>query len=199
MIKDIRYFIVGLGLVLSLNAPAQVVDYYSTVNYGVSFPLGDTRDFISNTSFRGFSFEFGRFFTQEISIGFLFAWSVFHESFPRDTYTFEDLTLTGIVYRYINAFPLMAIGRYHFITDSRFRPYLGLASGTYVINKVSDFGLHRYENKNWHFGLAPEAGMIFGIGDEANVNLGARYNLAFKSGGDTHSWLSIQAGITFIY
>ena len=197
--KNIRYIVLGLSLMVTLNGAAQVVDYYSTVNYGISVPLGDTRDFISNTSFRGFSFEFGRFFTGEISVGFLFAWSVLNESFPRDTYEFEDLTLTGNLYRYINAFPLMAVGRYYFSPDSKFRPYLGLASGAYVINKVSDFGVHRFENKNWHFGLAPEAGLIIGISAEAYFNLGARYNHAFKSGGDTHSWLGIQAGVTFIY
>lgn len=199
MMKNIRYIVVGLSLMVALNSAAQVVDYYSTVNYGISVPLGDTRDFISNTSFRGFSFEFGRFFTEEISVGFLFAWSVFNESFPRDTYQFEDLTLTGNLYRYINTFPLMAVGRYHFNTDSKFRPYVGLASGAYVLNKVSDFGVHRYENKNWHFGLAPEAGFIIEIGAEAYFNLGARYNHAFKSGGDTHSWLGVQTGVTFIY
>ncbi len=197
--KNIRYIVLGLSLMIALNGNGQEVDYYSTVNYGISVPLGDTRDFIANTSFRGFSFEFGRFLTEEISIGFGFAWSVFNESFPRDTYELEDLTLTGNLYRYINAFPLMAIGRYYFNPDSQVRPYVGLASGAYVIAKVSDFGVHRFENKNWHFGVAPEAGVIIGIGTEAFVNLGARYNHAFKSGGDTHSWLSIQAGVTFIY
>ena len=199
MMKNIRYIVVGLSLMVALKGTAQVVDYYSTVNYGISVPLGDTKDFISNTSLRGFSFEFGRFFTEEISVGFSFAWTVLNESFPRDTYAFEDLTMTGNLYRYINAFSLMAVGRYYFSPDSKFRPYLGLASGAYVINKVSDFGVHRYENKNWHFGLAPEAGIIFGIGTEAYLNLGARYNHAFKSGGDTHSWLGVQAGVTFIY
>ena len=197
--KKIQYIILGISLILTVNSQSQVVDYYSTVNYGIALPLGDTRNFIQNTSFRGFSFEFGRFFTEEISVGFLFAWNVFHENFPRDTYEFDEFTLTGNLYRYINAFPLMAVGRYHFNSEAKLRPYLGLASGAYVINRVSDFGLHRFEDKNWHFGLAPDAGMIYGIGAEAFVNLGARYNYAFKSGGDVHSWLSLQAGITFIY
>lgn len=197
--KNKSNILLAISLLVTLNGTAQVVDYYSTAAYAIAVPLGDTRDFISNTSFRGFSFEFGRFFTKEISAGFLFAWSVFHESLPRDTYELENLTLTGNIYRYINAFPLMAAGRYNFNPDARFRPYLGLASGTYVINKVTDVGVHRFENKNWHFGMAPEAGLIIGIGTEAHVNLSARYNHAFKSGGDTHSWLSLQAGISFIY
>jgi outer membrane protein W len=197
--KNISKIILGMSLIVTLNGNAQVVDYYSTVNYAFGLPLGETRDFISNASFRGFSFEFGRFFTGELSFGFLFAWNVFHESLPRDTYELEDMTFTGNLYRYINAFPLLAVARYHFSPDSRFRPYLGLASGAYVVNKVSDFGLHRFEHKNWHFGLAPEAGLIIGIGDEAHVNLGVRYHHAFPSGGEVHSWLSAQTGITFVY
>lgn len=197
--KGIRYIVLVFSFLAVMTGKAQVVDYYSTVNYTLSIPLGDTKDFISNTSFRGFSFEFGRFFTEEISVGFLFAWSVFHENFPRDTYELENLTLTGKLYRYINAFPLMAVGRYHFTPESRLRPYLGLASGAYVINRVSDIGVHRFENKNWHFGLAPEAGLIVGVGAEAYINMTARYNHAFPSAGTTHSWLSLQAGITFIY
>lgn len=197
--KNIRYIVLGLSLMLALNCTAQVVDYYSSVNYGIAVPLGETKDFISQTSFRGFSFEFGRFFTDEISVGFLFAWNVFHENYPKDTYEFDNLALTGKLYRYINAFPLMAVGRYHFMSESRFKPYLGLASGAYIINRVSDMGIYRVENKNWHFGIAPEAGFIYEMSKEAYLNLGARYNHAFKSGGDTHSWLSIQAGVTFIY
>ena len=197
--KNIKYIALAISLITVLKSSAQVVDYYSTVNYAVGIPLGDTREFISNTSFRGFNFEFGRFFTEEISVGFLFAWSVFNESFPRDTYELEDITLTGTLYRYINAFPLMAVGRYHFNPESKFRPYLGLASGAYVINKVSDFGVHRFENKNWHFGLAPDVGLIYELSQEAFLNLGSRYNYAFKSGGDTHSWVSVHAGVSFIY
>jgi hypothetical protein len=197
--KSIKNIVLGLGLVMALNGTAQVVDYYSSVGYAVAVPLGDTRDFISEPSYRGFSFEFGRFFTEDLSVGFLFSWSVFHESYPRDTYEFEDLTLTGNLYRYINAFPLMALGRYYFSQDAEIRPFVGLGSGAYIINKVSDFGVHRFENKNWHFGLAPEAGFIVGLGTEAYFSLGARYNHAFKSGGDTHSWISFQTGVTFIY
>ena len=199
MMQRIRYIVLGISLMVAFNGTAQVVDYYSTVNYGLSIPAGETGNFISNMSFRGFSVEFGRFLTEEISIGFLFAWSVFHENFPRNTYDLEDLTITGNLYRYINAFPLMAIGRYYFSPDSQFRPYVGLASGAYVINKVSDIGVHRFEDKNWHFGLAPETGLIIGMGEEAFLNMGARYNHAFKSGSDSHSWLSVQAGVTFIY
>lgn len=184
---------------LALNANSQILDFYSSMNYGISVPMGETADYIKNTSFRGFSFEFGRFMTDDISIGFLFAWNVFYEDFPRATYEFENLRMTGKKYHYINVFPLMATGRYYFMRGAIFRPYAGAGTGAYIINKATDMGLYRDQNKNWHFGIYPEAGFIVEMGREAFFNVGARYNHAFKSGGDSHSWLSIQTGVTFIY
>ena len=197
--KKAIYIIAGLFLIMGLNAKSQVVDFYSTINYSISVPLGETADFISNTSFRGVSFEFGRFINDDLSVGFLISWAVFNESFPEDTYEFENLRLTGKKYHYINAFPLMAAGRYYFMPGSAFRPYAGAGIGAYIINKSTDMGLYRDQNKNWHFGIYPEGGILIQMGNEAFFNLGARYNHAFKSGGDSHSWLGLQAGVTFIY
>ena len=199
MMKKTRYILLVLCLIAGLNAYSQVVDFYSSVNYGISLPMGDTKNFIKNSSFRGFSFEFGRFITDEISLGFMGAWYVFYENFPKDTYEFDNLTVTGKKYHYINAFPLMLAGRYHFRFGSQLRPYAGAGTGTYIINKTTDMGLYNDQNKNWHFGIYPEAGILFELGTEMYFNLGARYNYAFKAGGDQHSWLSFQAGITFIY
>jgi opacity protein-like surface antigen len=197
--KTLKYILPLFGLMAAMNANSQMVDYYSSVNYSISVPLGPTADYISETSFRGFSFEFGRFLNDDLSIGFLFQWNVFYEGFPEKTYEFENLRLTGKRYNYVNAFPLMAAGRYYFMPGSAFRPYGGLGMGAYIINKTTDMGLFRDTNKNWHFGLAPEAGFLLEMGREAFFNLGARYNYAFKSGGDSHSWLGFQAGVTFIY
>ena len=125
--KKAKYIIAGLFIIVGLNAKSQVVDFYSTINYSISVPLGETADFVSNTSFRGVSFEFGRFINDDLSVGFLISWAVFNESLPKDTYELENnLRLTGKKYNYINAFPLMAAGRYHFMPGAAFRPYAGV-------------------------------------------------------------------------
>jgi len=197
--KNLRYILAGLIMIMAINANSQMVDYYSSVNYSIGIPMGSTGDYISNPSFRGFSFEFGRFMTDDLSVGFLVSWQVFNESFEKQTYTFDNLMLTGKRYNYINAFPLMAAGRYHFLPGAVARPYAGAGMGAYIINKTTDFGLYRDQNKNWHFGLYPEVGVLVQMGQEAFFNLNARLNQAFKSGGDSHTWIGIQAGVSFIY
>ena len=197
--KKLKYILAAIYLVTAMNASSQMVDFYSSINYGIAIPMGSTADYISNPSFRGFSFEFGRFLTDDLSIGFLISWNVFYEGFERDTYEFENLRITGKKYHYINAFPLMAAGRYHFMPGSAFRPYAGAGIGAYIINRTTDMGLYRDQNKNWHFGLYPEAGFLLQMGNEAFFNVGLRYNIATKSGGESHSWLGIQTGVSFIY
>ncbi|MCK4751718.1 MAG: hypothetical protein KAT15_31900, partial [Bacteroidales bacterium] len=115
------------------------------------------------------------------------------------TYELDNLRLYGKRYNYINAFPLMAAGRYYLRPGAALRPYVGAGLGAYIINKTTDFGLYREQNKNWHFGIYPEAGFIVQMGQEAFFNVAARYNYAFKSAGESHSWLGIQTGVTFIY
>jgi outer membrane protein W len=198
--KNTKYIIAGLFMIMSLSGKSQMVDFYSSINYSISVPMGQTADHVSNTSFRGVSFEFGRFLTNDLSVGFLISWTVFNEEFPKDTYEFDNnFRLTGKKYNYINAFPLMAAGRYHFMPGSVFRPYAGAGIGAYIINKTTEMGVYSDENKNWHFGIYPEAGFLIEMTNEVFFNLGARYNHAFKAGGDSHSWLGIQAGVTFIY
>jgi len=198
--KKIKYILAGFILMMSIGANAQMVEYYSSVNYSIGIPLGSTADYISNPSFRGFSFEFGRFVNDDLSVGLLVSWTVFNESFDRQTYEFDNsLRITGKRYNYINAFPLMAAGRYYLMPGSVLRPYVGAGLGAYIINKTTDLGLYREQNKNWHFGLAPELGFTAQMGTETFFNLGARLNQAFKSGGDSHTWISIQAGVIFMY
>jgi opacity protein-like surface antigen len=197
--KKLKYILAGLSMMLALNTNAQILDLYSSLNYGISVPTGETADYIGNTSFRGFSFEFGRFMNDDVTLGLLLSWNVFYEEFDRDTYEFDQVTITGKKFHYINAYPLMVTGRYYFLRGGIFRPYLGAGTGAYIINRTTDMGLYRNQNKNWHIGICPEAGAILELGREAHFNLGLRYNHAFKAGGDSHSWLGISTGVTFIY
>ena len=63
------------------------------------------------------------------------------------------------------------------------RTFVGLNVGTYYILQRLDMGVYRIDNDNWHFGLAPEAGLIIPVGeDNTSIYLGGRYNYAFDSG-----------------
>ena len=65
-------------------------------------------------------------------------------------------------------------------------------------------GVYRIDNDNWHFGLAPEAGLIIPLDGDASLDLGARYNYAFDSGtalggaeNNFYSFWEINIGFAF--
>ena len=93
--KTLKFILAGILVMLAIDSNAQIMDYYSSVNYTMGIPLGSTSDYIGQASFRGASFEFGRFMNDDLSVGFLLSWSVFYEGFDTDTYTFDNLILTG--------------------------------------------------------------------------------------------------------
>ena len=89
------------------------------LNYQMSVPLGDLKDFTNKASFRGFDVEYHQFLgtDERFSIGGAIGWNVYYKdkndasgnfkfSGSNDTYT-----ITGNQYLYINTVPMLAIGR----------------------------------------------------------------------------------------
>ena len=68
-------------------------------------------------------------------------------------------------------------------------------------------GVYRIDNDNWHFGIAPEAGLIIPFGDPtAGLYLSGRYNYAFDSGtalggeeNNFYSYWEINVGFAFSF
>ena len=76
------------------------------ITYNTALPLGETADYISKYSFRGFGLE-GRWeIGNKLDIGFNAAMNVFYEA-ESGSFTEETMTLTGTRYRYLNAYPIM--------------------------------------------------------------------------------------------
>ena len=106
------------------------------LNYQISVPLGDLKDFTNETSFRGMDLEYHKFVTDRFSLGAAIGWNVFYQDKNHATgdFSFKGnkniYTMTGNQYRYVNTVPLTAIGRY-FLTDgtSAVQPFLGLGAG----------------------------------------------------------------------
>ena len=85
------------------------------------------------------------------------------------------------------------------------RAFIGLNAGMYYILQRLDVGVYRLDNDNWHFGMAPEAGIIIPFdGDNTAFYVGARYNYAFDSGttlggneNNFYSFYEINLGFAF--
>jgi opacity protein-like surface antigen len=176
---------------------------YTSTNYMVSIPFGDSKDYIENTSFRGFGFEFGQFVddNDQLAIGLGFSWNVFNENIDEAVIERGTATITGKQFRYINALPIYVNTSYYFKDqDSKIKPYAGIGVGTMYKEQRTEIGVFAISDKKWHFAIYPHAGVLFALGNDAHINLDLKYHQAFASGNsDAVSFLSVNAGLHFIF
>ena len=169
------------------------------ISYPISFPMGDLKDYIGATSFRGISLEFNKRQKPNLDIGLEASWHTFYERQDSKPYTSETATITGVQYRYTNAVPLLAQAKWLKATSNKKTlPYLGLGIGTTYVERATDFGLYRLTNDAWQFCLRPEIGVQVQAGYGASFMLGVKYYANFAGGDlDAQSYLSINIGFVF--
>ena len=158
------------------------------LNYQMSLPLKQVKDFTDKASFRGFDIEYHHFLGEQFSIGASVGWDVYYRDKNNATGNFHfngndnTYTITGNQYRYINFVPMLAVGRYYF-TDksSAVRPYIGLGVGSSWAEKRLEVGQFSSTISRWQFAMAPEVGMYIPVADQFAFNVGARYYYATKA------------------
>jgi opacity protein-like surface antigen len=172
-----------------------------TINYDIGIPLGGMTDYISKTSWRGFSINGQSYITDKMTLGGTFQWSAFYEKYPRNTYELPDGAVTSTVWSKMYVMPLLVNARYNFKPEGTFRPYVGLGTGAYYIQQETQVGLYLDSPKNWRFGLAPELGLYypFGMSDLA-LHARVAYNHVFYNVdpvGSSLGFLDISIGLAF--
>lgn len=171
--------------------------------YGAAVPGGDTRDFADDFSWRNLGLAARRSVGNRLSVGVASAWNIFAGR-PDTTVTVgaDGVDLTGTPYTYVNALPFLATAHYYVGPsgpgESFIGPlgYVGVGVGAYRIENRLDVGPEAtFEQTNWHFGVAPEAGFAYKLGTPAALFFSVRYNHAFESGGFQHSYWSFNVGL----
>jgi hypothetical protein len=170
--------------------------------WDIGFAVGETADFISQPSLRGFAIEGRGYVSSRFLVGGRGAWNVFYEDFGWVTEPVEgtSATINGYKRRYMNTIPLMVTGHYEFGRGAVL-PYIGFGVGTYYIETRDFMGIYYVQQKAWHFGVYPELGIVipFGSGG-AGVNINAKYNYAAKTKDtDAQSWISLGVGLSYIF
>ena len=197
-------FLLFALLIFTLNINAQ--GFLSAISYNTAQTLGTTKDYIGDFSWRGFSIE-GRTFTQRnLSFGILFGWNYFSQK-TSELINIENGAVYGTQVRTLDVIPIMGTVHYYFGPKRRkaVRVFTGLNIGTYVITKKLDIGIWSFRNSNWHFGLAPELGVLIPI-ESSSLMFSVKYNYAFAAGdtysiGDDnqYSFLTFNIGFSFYY
>jgi hypothetical protein len=164
-----------------------------------SYPSGDTKDFTDNDSWVGAMLEGRRFVNPRVTASLGFAWNEFYENTDR----LVDLgngAISGDQYRDINVFPMLIGAEYYMGESGRARPYIGLGAGAYYVDQLMDIGVFTYDSNDWHFGIAPRAGVLIPSANrDTNFVIDFKYHLPFEAGdylGDeSRSWQYWTLGV----
>ena len=174
--KVIKAIIASLVLLLVSSGEAKAQDWWWGIMYEMSaassLPGSSDSDinFIEDFSFRGLGIE-ARYLPErggKYSFGFNVAWNVLNEKndfgTERNTISLPNADVTGTQLRYFNAVPMLANASYYFGDRGGIRPYFGINAGTYYIERRVEIGVSAITEDNWHFGWAPEVGIVVPLG-----------------------------------
>ena len=168
------------------------------LTYTTSAPVGTTKDYISEFSWLGIMFEPGKFVKDNLSVGLSFGWTVLDEETADPVQIGDAVGAQGTQFRYLNVFPVMAGLQLHKGNPRGGSLYLGLNAGTYFIERRTDFSVVSAIDDNWHFGVAPQLGVIFPLGyGRGHGNIDVRYHHAFEAGGQEYDWVSFSIGVAY--
>jgi len=170
-------------------------DDLTAFSWVMGYPVLDTRDFISNESFRGFCIEGRKFFGPNVSAGASASWHVFDQQ-TSEPMTVDNITVSGKQYRYINSFPLFLNAHYHTGSPRGTRLYLGANIGAQYVKQRLDIGLTSFNEDNWHFGMAPELGMLLPFG-HAHILVSGKFHWAIAGGDTDQSYFSLGVGFAY--
>jgi hypothetical protein len=196
-------------LMLLMGIPVQAQDAVTVVDYAISVPTSDMKEFIDTTSFRGVSVDIRKFLggDNKVSVGGRAAWHVFDSGAITETISIRTDELNGDVsgsqFRYINSFPLMGVFHYYFGEPGNVNAYVGAGVGVYYIKQRFEIGLLATERNNWHLGFAPEFGINVPVSDSIAANINVVYNYAAATGTDVtgnetgYQYIGFNIGLGF--
>lgn len=194
----------ALAILLLLLVPASsaLADNLFEANYQLGVPLLETSDFAGDPSFLGLGLGWRHFLTPSLSVGLSIGWNMFHQA-TDELITLQNGHVSGNQNRTINAVPMLAGTHYYLRLGEHkdWMPYAGLNLGTYFVDRRFDIGIFADVHSRWHFGLAPEIGVLIPLPYSvyrSTITVGLRYNYAFASGGVEESWLGLQLGVGYM-
>jgi len=154
----------------------------SGITWNIGLPSGRMSDFMDKASFGGFAIEGRRFLSEEFSVGGSFSWNYWSEK-TGDIIQLKQGAVSGTQIRYVNSIPLLANAHYYIgDKNDEIRPFLGVNVGAYYVRQRLDMGIWTLDVDHWHFGLSPEAGVLFKVDRDTYIGATGRYNYAFASG-----------------
>lgn len=188
--------IIAVGLT-GISVPKATAQNHIRLDYDLSYTFGNTNDFISAVSTRGGTFGFGHHLSDQFSLGLKVGIHSFYESYDKDVYIDDNVSIYGMQRRYINSFPILLTGQYNLTYDTKAIPYIEIGAGPYYFQMRREMGLYSHTNEyNWNFGFQPEFGLLIEINEALRLNVNASYHQILENQSiESQSYFNFGAGI----
>ena len=141
------------------SASAQLLpNAYFNIDWQLGMPVSN--DFADKTSGWGMNFEGGYFLTDAITIGGFLNFQTNFKNLPRQTLDLKDgSALTTSQKHALFQLPFGVAGRYNWLTESVFQPYVGMKLGASYAQISSYYYVYKQYVNTWGFYLQPEVGV----------------------------------------
>ena len=174
-------YILPFSLLLGAPLIGKAQQNIYMLEYPVGVATGDLHDFINNPSFRGFNFGYRNMVDVNRAVGLDIGWQTFVEKKELATYYDGTAALTGVQYRYTNAFTASLQVDQVFCDGKDIRPFIGIGAGTAYFRRTLDMGLYRLEKDPWQFLIQPEAGVSLYLANGNALILSGNYYWGFET------------------
>ncbi len=141
------------------NASAQILpNTYFNIDWQVGIPVSE--NFADKSSGWGMNFEGGYFLTDAITIGGFINYQTNFGNVPRQTLMLDNgSALTTSQKHAIFQLPFGVVGRYNWLTEDVFQPYVGMKLGASWAQISSYYYVYKQYTDTWGFYLSPEVGV----------------------------------------
>ena len=196
-----KKIIIALLVVFSFGAQAQ--DYFWSLTWDHSMPMGSTADEISKYSVRGIGFDNHWVYNEKYSLGLYMGWHTMYEEKTNYTETISpsngnQTALYGNQYRYINSLPIALNAHYYFNPHDKISVYAGIGAGATWLEYRKELNLWAVIDKGWRFGFYPEVGFHVPINRTTKFLAAAKYQNALgRNGGPAYSYLNLNFGLSW--
>jgi hypothetical protein len=223
-VKTISYFLFGcLALGPLLSYAQQPGGYYdqsprpqppttspyerynsrqTTFRYGLAFPTGGLRPYLTDPSNLNVSLSVENVFTRRFSVGGQVGYLYFKERLPRQIVSSPGQDLSAVQTRTFTALPIMAIGKYYVTgVNAPVRPYAQLGVGGAFVEYANYFGTLADARNGIRFatGAAVGSRFLFGSKGSFGADLQAGVQLIPFQHADVTNATTLQASVGVFY
>jgi opacity protein-like surface antigen len=173
------------GLIFCVSATGQneltpspyFEDNQFLVSWDIAFPMGD---YLDETSFSGFRFEYRKFIDKNWAWGISTGWNSYSQKLDQQLYQTPDggqAIFTDMI-RTVFELPITVNGYYFLDQIGKFKPYAGLGLGTLYSRQEAFFNIYIIEENNWGFLARPEVGFNYELEYSMGLQAYAAYSYA---------------------